>query len=255
MTRGLGWRPDAHDPRDLSARLRLLTDEPPPSASLRRLLGEPLDQGSLGSCVAHAVAKLLFASHRKQGVPDPPLASRLAVYYLARAAEGNERLDAGCTLRAAFRALNALGFCPESAWPYTLERFAEQPPVLAFQLAHDQRKPTDYYRLFEEGAARLDAVRRMVAAGLPVAFGTLVSPAFVADDFAGSIWDPPSLGAVAGGHAMVVGGYDEDGFDVLNSWGPEWGRAGWCRLSPTYLAWGETRDLWVARHAPPFGGR
>ena len=33
-----------------------------------------------------------------------------------------------------------------------------------------------------------------------------------------------------GGHAIVCIGYDEEGFILLNSWGPKWGYNGKCIL-------------------------
>lgn len=62
------------------------------------------------------------------------------------------------------------------------------------------------------------------------------------------IW-PPALGKT-GTHAFVITGYDENGFHVLNSWGPKWGgyqgQAGIALWS--YADWAQNVvDSWVLR--------
>jgi len=248
-----GWLADPPSDHDWLATERLTLAAPtalPPSVPRMPSLGEPLNQGTLGSCVAQAVSKLLFASHARQGV-KPRLASRLGIYYLARATHGSQDFDGGTYLRAAFQVLNKFGFCPEAVWPYKVAFFAAMPPASAFQASFDQRKPTAYYRIHETGNARVVAVKQALAAGYPVGFGTNVDWDFANGPSASSIIRPP-VGNLAGGHAMVVGGYDAESFHILNSWGADWCDHGWCRMHPDYIAWDETRDLWVAEHAPPY---
>ena len=38
-------------------------------------------------------------------------------------------------------------------------------------------------------------------------------------------------GRVLGGHAFAIVAYDEHGFWIQNSWGADWGRSGFARLS------------------------
>jgi hypothetical protein len=55
---------------------------------------------------------------------------------------------------------------------------------------------------------------------------------------------------VTGGHAFLLVGYDEDGFWLQNSWGPYWGKNGFCHLS--YSDWLENgMDVWVGRLGAP----
>lgn len=258
----LGWLPDPPDDRDLLATSTggpaNATQPMPAAASCVQQLGDVLDQGHLGSCVAQATAKVLYASLVRQHLTQqnaeaPELPSRLAIYYLARASHQMQHFDSGTFLRAAFQILNRFGFCPEDVWPYHVARFSEMPPTRAFRLSFDQRKPTVYWRIFETGNDRLDAVRRSIAAGYPVAFGTRVSHDFVRGGVAGKVWDAPAISDAAGGHAMVFSDYASDGsFGVLNSWGTGWSDDGWCRFSESYVTAEVTRDLWVAEHAPVY---
>jgi hypothetical protein len=196
-------------------------------------------------------AKLLWASHVRQGIATLQLASMLAMYYLSRAVHGLQSFDAGTYPRAMFQVLNRFGFCPEEVWPYVIANFAQMPPTRAFQLSFDQRKPTKYYRVHETGSARVDVVKQLLAAGFPVGIGAPVSHEFVrgAKSF---VWGPPA-GNIAGGHAMVLGGYNEqDEFDLLSSWGRHWSDDGWTKVTADYVAWSETRSTWVVEHAPPY---
>ena len=68
-------------------------------------------------------------------------------------------------------------------------------------------------------------------------------------DNGGEIGWPPAHG-ITGAHAFVLTGYDEKGFHVLNSWGPEWGgykgQAGVALWS--YADWAQNVvDAWVLR--------
>ncbi|EPX77152.1 C1 family peptidase [Litoreibacter arenae] len=70
-------------------------------------------------------------------------------------------------------------------------------------------------------------------------------------DQGGFITWPPKQG-ISGTHAFVLTGYDENGFHVLNSWGPEWGgykkQAGIALWS--YADWAQNVvDSWVLRLA------
>ena len=252
----LGWLPDKPkrpgEPPDHDAAPLLAATPIPPAASNRRLIVDVLNQGQLGSCVANAIMQAIRASHVHQGIAGPRLGSRLYGYWCSRAFEHATAVDGGTYLRDFFRGLNKFGFCPEDAWPYDVSRFADLPSAAAFRAAFDQRSPTVYKSIVNAGLQRLDPVRRAVAAGYLVCFGTLVSEAFVREPLPAAPLPPPEGEPIAGGHAMVVVGYDGDVFEVLNSWGDGWGERGYCRFSSDYLAWGQTQDLWIVTQAPEY---
>lgn len=252
MNRRLGWRPDPVDHRDhdhafdkvVAPALRGAV----PLTAPRLPFHAPLDQGNLGSCVAHAVVQALFAAHARhlEQSGQPLLASRLAIYYFARAVAKMQSFDSGTYIRTAIMVLNLFGFAPETDWPYDEARFAEMPPTSVFQGGIDQRVGASYHRIFENGDARCDAVRLAISNGHAVIFGLDVDDTFLAYDF-DAVWDGPTS-PIVGGHAMVLGSYDEDGPELLNSWG-SWSEDGWARMSwhalKTYA-----RDLWVVDSVP-----
>jgi C1A family cysteine protease len=253
----LGWLPDppkaAHERADFEADFILRAMPPPPAAAnIRHLVTSVLDQGNIGSCVANAILQAVRCSHVKQGIANPQLGSRLFGYYLSRAYHHQTNEDSGTFLRLFFSALAKFGFCPESVWSYSDdgEKFREMPPMAAFRAAFDQANPTTYRRIAASGADRLDQIKRAIASGYGVCFGTDVDGAFTSNQLSEPI-KPPS-GNIAGGHAMMVGGYDGDVFEICNSWGTGWGDGGWCRFSDEYMAWDKTRDLWIVEYAPRY---
>lgn len=275
--RRLGWKPDRPkklgEKPDLSASAVLTGVSVPSEASEVRLIAEILDQGALGSCTANAGFQAIRGSHVqqlaaariKEGMEESDayfrarrlsvLGSRLFGYYFERAFEHTTGWDSGGYLRDFFRACNRFGFPPEELWPYSddLEGpFTRLPSQRAIQAAYDQRSPTVYRRITSDGYERVDDIKRAIAAGYLVCFGTDVD-----DDFCNDEFDPehpisPPGQNIAGGHAMVVAGYRGDSFLIPNSWGLDWGMFGWCNFSADYMAHPMTRDLWIVEHAPRY---
>jgi len=255
----LGYRPDPlkrpGETPDLDAQEVLKAAPLPISASLREHVVEVLDQGGLGSCVAHAAAQAVRISHHRQGVANPKLLSRLFGYYCSRAYHHETGQDNGTFIRTFFAALNKFGFCPEEVYPYVDDgaAFKKMPSTTAFHAAFDQKSPTVYRRIYEEGSERVDAVKRALASGFAVCFGTDVS-----NDFCSSKLDnpekPPVGKTIAGGHAMTLVGYDRDVFDVVNSWGGGWGESGYWYFDADYIAWSGSRDFWIVEHSPKYSG-
>ena len=55
---------------------------------------------------------------------------------------------------------------------------------------------------------------------------------------------------VIGGHAFAIVAYDRDGFWIQNSWGTDWGKGGFGKI--TYDEWlANGTDVWVARLGAP----
>ena len=236
MSRNLnGWKKDPCDPRDLTFRVSGASSVPD-SYSLREHVVDILDQGSAGSCVAQSVAQAIRIATLRDGA-GWALPSRLWLYAKARQKGGYSLSDdSGCHIRDAFGAAKILGYPSEESWAYSDSRVFEAPAWKHHRLAHDQRWNDGYYRVAPSAAA----IKQAVSSGCPVVFGTPVDKAFV--EYTGAIWT--YTGPTIGGHAMCIVGYDEDGADVVNSWGSEWGQNGYVSIS-----WGSLEhyaaDLWA----------
>jgi C1A family cysteine protease len=256
-----GWIPDSEEKKgkDWKAEpLLVKVSTRPPSVNLRHLILSILDQSNLGSCVTNAGAQAIRGALVAAGVAAPELLSRLFAYYYARAlSPGNTQVDSGTQIRCFFDVIRKIGFCPEAAWPYDTSRFAKMPAASAARAAFDQKTSFGYYSIASTGVKRIEDICTALAGGHLVVFGTLVGDAFAGYTAGAPALIPPS-GKILGGHALVVDGYkpgpsyDTLDFDIVNSWGPEWGVGGCCVMSDAYLAWGETRDLWIVEQAPPF---
>lgn len=250
MTRGYGYRPDSRDTRDLPFGI-IEASDPPHKASLRRWSPAVLDQRSLNSCVAHAVAYAIGTCHAHAGVEHPELLSRLFVYWNSRSYHGDANNDDGTYLRTALKSVNKIGFCPEAVWPYDERAVREQPPHEAYREAIDQRIVAGYFRIDSTGEQRVRDVKRAIAAGFPVVFGTGVSEQFT-NALPGDSYGPPEQSAVVGGHAMCVLEYEGGVMRGPQSWGESYGDDGWFCIVDSYLEWEWTRDIWAIKAAPPF---
>lgn len=257
--RGLGHKRDrrhtfAVSPRE-SLALGLLAGSPTPPAQASNdwQVLDVLDQGGAPFCVAHAVAQALRCNQVWRGVVSPRLASRLWIMYLAHSIDHDVDAFDGTFVRSAFDAVARFGFPPEDAWPYSDSPsgpYRTRPSMEAFREGYDRIAPLDYTPILAEGAERVDLVKRCLASGRPVVFGTAVS-----DDFCDNVGvdrplDPPVGGPIAGLHALTLTSYVGDVFRGPNSWGDGWGQRGWFQMTADYLAWSETSDLWM----PDFKG-
>ena len=267
--RSLGWnRPtDKHYSRCKAgphARDLLSAVVPAESADLTRLV-TIIDQDGLGSCTANAVAQVIHGAQILAGAPvETPFLSRLMAYYLARLEDGNQDADTGSQICTVFDAVSRIGFCPEKVWPYETVWFDSKPPMEAFWAAFDQRGKVEvnYHRLDgngESGEQRLDLVRRALTVGCLVTWGAPVSEDYCSDILGSDPIPPPRHLPIAGGHAQTLCGYGTrpDGkpfFRNVNSWGTGWGDAGFCDLSPEYVAWDEASDFWLVSLVPRFSG-
>ncbi len=278
MSRSLGYVPDQQDVLDKDAGPALRAGAAIiPVVVNRNPYTMTFDQGGIGSCTANAAGQALRADMVKQkvatGMPlqdaqnTTDIPARLWGYNLARNTHGMLTVDSGPYIRTIFLVYNQLGFCEERYFPYTDNKgpgapVFKLPPSNAYRMAFDQKmaaenggnKLVSYRRIFSTGYKRVEEVKLAHGKMQMVVFGTDVSHHFCSDLSAnnGKEIDPPKGLSIAGGHAMVTGGHDPNGCDVLNSWGTIFGDLGWCRFSWDYIAWEKTLDLWVVECAPIF---
>jgi hypothetical protein len=180
----------------------------------------PRSQGSQASCVGFAVSALL-------GNASP------AFIYNQRTTSNCQR-DGGMSLYNALAIVADKGDCAEALMPYITNDICTQPSDAALADALT-RKVSGYSVLWgAQGTAPLDTIRGYLAAGTPVLVAVPVYQSLYADA-------NKTIGVHAdgerfyGGHAMLLVGYDADGFWALNSWGPDWGHDGFAYLSNEFV--------------------
>jgi len=83
-----------------------------------------VDQGSLGSCTANAIASGLREYWEEQAGNLTPL-SRLWLYWQERNIEGSVNEDSGAEIRDGMKVLQQIGCAPEVDWPYDITKFTQ----------------------------------------------------------------------------------------------------------------------------------
>ncbi len=203
--------------------------ELPPAVDLSPDLPPPGNQGSQQSCVGWAVAYALKSFQERaeenwplsvrSGVPDPAHVFSPAFVYN----QINNGRDGGCSLPDALNLLHEKGAVTLALMPYDPKSFRKQPDAAAAENATRYR--IDYWRQVNVSDPR--EIKAQLNAGYPVIIGAEVDQGFVKAR-TGVIWKSVQ-GRTLGGHAMVLVGYDDrrHAFKLLNSWGRDWGDAGY----------------------------
>ncbi len=266
----MGWIPDLPDPCDYTYRheavLPLLKGlkrsrrkNLPDKVDLRfgdegeYFFTEPEDQGPLNCSSTCAVLSLVeYFERRVRGRTSE--GSKLFLYKVTRN-RLHKRLrvtgDTGADLRCTLKVLVQFGVPPEVHWPYDVDKFDEEPSQFSYGLA----KPlagVRYFRLDEpnrEGTATWEAVKSLLAAGFPIAFGFPVPASLTAD---ADIPYRPDLDSIRGGQAAVAVGYQNHHFGrgqhallIRNSWGSQWGDNGNGWLPVAFVRNQLARDFWT----------
>ncbi|KAG5182904.1 papain cysteine protease family protein [Tribonema minus] len=194
-----------------------------------------MDQGSAGTCSAHATASALRFLLRKEKLQDfPP--SRLFLYYVTRVyVEGvSPSEDSGCALRDVAKAIATYHVCNERYMEYDDTKIAEQPPALA--VANARLHTTFTYRAVQQS---LSALKGALASGYPVVVGIQVYDSFETEEVArtGVVPMPAEGEQCLGGHAVYLVAFEDATrtFTLCNSWSSAWGQGGFFKLSYDYL--------------------
>lgn len=215
----------------------------PTLAPLKHILVPPadahvLDQGMEGACTGFGLAAVVNLLHRRQG-HDVRVSPRMLYEMARRHDEWRGETYEGSSCRGAIKGWYHMGVCSEQLWPYDAEKAGD----LTIARAKDARAHTigAYYRIRKN---IVDMHAALNEAGAVYASAQVHSG-----------WMSPKKGRIlyppkkqAGGHAFAIVGYDEDGFFVQNSWGPDWGDNGIALWS--YEDWiDNVTDAWVVQLA------
>lgn len=189
------------------------------------------DQHQVGSCTAQALAGAVEALLPRAGyAPERP--DRAALYRREREMIGTAGEDSGAIIGDGVAVLSR-GWERESAEP---------PPFFGEPWVRPARALSSTVpRLVSSEPLDFDhaTIATELDAGHPVVVGLQVT-----EDWMGFTGDtlPEPAGAVVGGHAVLLVGYDLHlrAWRVRNSWGTSWGDAGYA-----WLPWAWTRAPWI----------
>lgn len=191
------------------------------------------DQGSLGSCVSHALTSC-YESIVKRTKPDKfEELSRLFSYYHTRVLEDSVDNDFGVVyIRNALKAAEKYGICQEVIWPYNIEKFANQPPPAAYLDA--SKRTISVYKSLDSNLDVLETLNQ----NNPVIIGMTVYDSFMNINSKNSIIPlPREYDFVIGGHSVVIVGYSlpRRQFIIKNSFSKDWGDNGYCWMPFEYF--------------------
>lgn len=288
-TQGLGWLPDLPDIRDFNADTdvisgkslnlgqkesvkmmlsRVGSERPkkaslpplPASKDLRSFFSPVEDQLNLGSCTANAGVGLV-EYFEKRAFGKHLDASRLFLYKVTRNLLGWTG-DTGAYIRTTMKALTVFGVPPEEYWKYIVSNYDVEPSAFLYAFAQSYQA-ISYYRLDPAGttnrAALLLRIKMYLSMGLPSMFGFTVYNSISQGATTGKIPYPFAGDRVAGGHAIVAAGYDDNmkikhsspnapeykgALLIRNSWGTSWGDKGYGWLPYEYVINGLAIDWW-----------
>ncbi len=246
----LNVQPDVTDLRDRvyePALLDLALKMDPPKSDLSPIR----DQGQEGACTGFALASAITLMNRiRHARIDPsievPMSSPRMLYEMAKINDEWPGEDyEGSSIRGALKGFYNNGSCSEEVAPY---KPGQKNWFLKVEHAKDARKVGlgAYYRLRPE---IIDYHAALNEAGVIYVSARVHRG-----------WQNPSKGDIKpshlteGGHAFIIVGYDQQGFLIQNSWGPDWGNfndhpgiARW-----RYEDWAATvMDAWVLRLSVP----
>jgi C1A family cysteine protease len=267
---GMGWIPDYPDFRDYtekteevksvlgatSTKAKSLAS----SVDLREWCSAVEDQGSLGSCTAHAGVGIIEYYERKSFGRHID-ASRLFLYKVTRNLM-KMKGDTGAYLRTTMGAMVLLGVPPEEYWPYKEDEkeFDKEPPAFCYAFAQSFQT-LRYFRHDPPGTRAEEILRKVktyLSKGHPAMFGFTVYNSVEQAEKTGKIPFPTPKEKIEGGHAIAVIGYDDKmkiknkygGVEttgallIRNSWGKGWGEEGYGWLPYEYILKGLAQDFW-----------
>jgi C1A family cysteine protease len=240
------WKPDLPDFRDIyyvpPVGLKILDE-----VNLNDTFTDVKNQLTIGSCTGNSIATDVAFTRVKEGLPLI-YPSRLFIYYNERELEGTVDTDSGAEIRDGIKTLFNTGFCPETMWPYDVDKYTIKPTENCYTEAQNH-KLKKYMRL---NNSNLNDLKSCLSEGYTFVFGFTVYDSFETDEVAqtGIVPMPTLQNSKQGGHAVCCIGYSDANqcFIIRNSWGEDWGDRGNFYLPYNYITnTNLADDFWTLR--------
>lgn len=176
-----------------------------------------LNQGAVGSCVAHACATAMGYGELQSGFKNAHNFSRGYIYGNRRPTDHQEE---GMIVRQALKQLNHCGDCEYKDFPYN-----EPYPKVKAKIENNKTelaekaapfKILNYFRCYSETEVKAALMNQ----------GAVIITIPVYESFAKNCPLPKEGEKKEGYHAMCVIGWNKDGWIIQNSWSAFWGDKG-----------------------------
>jgi C1A family cysteine protease len=190
------------------------------------------NQGSIGSCVANAIATAYELMVRKLYPDKFAELSRLFIYYNSRLFNNSIKEDSGTYIRDGLKSASRYGICSENLWPYIVDNFDKQPSPKCYVDA-SQRLITRYEVLYT-----LRDMLEIINDQRPIIVSMYIYRGFMNMDVMKSVVRMPNDSEQnIGSHAVVLVGYDlkRQLFLAQNSFGTSWGDNGYFWIPFEYI--------------------
>ena len=193
------------------------------------------NQGQINSCRSHTAIRALEIYLLNKGYDFE--GSELYHYYMARKHINNTfPRNVGMTMRDGCKVNHKYGSVHEAMFPYELS-IATVPHESVHSWAVFL-KSSRYERV-----NTLNDIKVLLQQNIPVQIGIFMDSAYYNLRYTNWVWTP-TLRGTKGGHAVIIVGFNSQGFIVDNSWGFWWGRQGQFLIPYDKMA-GHTFDWYV----------
>lgn len=214
-------------------------NEIPLKVSLKKYAPVPGNQQNVSSCVGWATGygALTIMAARQMGLTDQALITERAfsaAFIYNQVARQSGDCDAGAYVEDALKLLLDLGDCFELNFNFTRDGCKKKPVDKHYQeaLSHRIADFASVFELGEPGKSKIAKACKVLATETPLIVGLGITPDFWDIKPGTALWDPDDGAAPQSFHAMVLVGYDnvERRFELMNSFGPGWGRSGFIQI-------------------------
>lgn len=205
----------------------------------------PGNQGSTNSCTIWAAAYgALSIEHaiQKYSLDKAQSVAPLSPWYLFHLFTGNP--NNACSLRAT--QIQVLGLMKSKGVCMATDLKVKDTCNILIDTEHElealENRISDYRILFDANyhdarEEKMELLHKMLGQNKPIIIGVDKIDSSFWELKSHQLWSPkPGEGFYStDGHAMVVIGYDEHSFEVMNSWGEKWGNRGFARINKDVL--------------------
>ena len=225
----------------------------PSNSSLEKYIPFVHHQGETAMCVAYSLANcrtIIYAKNKRLHKEDDIIRNSFSPFFLYYHSKSSS--DYKCN--QGIYPTQAISFLIENGiaklfnveypdyWPFTDKQLCTYyPPSLSTDLSSAYKYKIDKARVFNPGVSDRDKIlglKNAISSGKPVFFGMDPFPNSLWKSWGKDFWKPDQYSTSnisSMGHAMTIIAYDDfkygGSFQILNSYGDEWGNGGkiWIR--------------------------